>query len=542
LIALSLVLLLVGTSVAPSFAQRSAFSQGTLRNAYLLLRLQDYLNRANESYSSLQQKIDDTRTDIEENRHEISTLRGQLQHLDILIEESTHKIRNVEEQIQEKEMDITKTLEAIEFNEIERLNQGEILADYLRLLYFEKNQYFGRNNQVNSLKLFLQDNTLSGVLQNGTYIRLLEKQAEISMESLEDLEYDIRLANVNLVTKRHQLGVLRAQLDGEHRNVEAEYQGKKNLLDHTLNSDEIYRELFASYRLAQEVILDEINLFHTNIDVLDERISMIAPQLSPFDVEQIEAIQTEASTNFSTRVAANFLDLTWPVAPNLGLSAFFDDSGYVATFGAAHHALDIPIAHNSIFYAPADGVIYKVKDTAALEDPINRLGYGYMIVAHRKGVMTLYGHMGTSLVREGDFVRKGQILGLTGGTPGTPGAGIRTTGAHLHFEVFQDGVRVDPLDYLPLDRVPEHEWVNIPEHYLEEMQQRLSENLENDGFDEEALEAFESSDEFNEITPLDLEVQETLDNSLPDDQLLELLEEDDHDHADEEDYWERGEE
>ena len=42
-------------------------------------------------------------------------------------------------------------------------------------------------------------------------------------------------------------------------------------------------------------------------------------------------------------------------------------------------------------------------------------------------------------------VLRGQVLGKTGAMPGTPGAGVRTTGPHLHFEVWQDGVRVDPL-------------------------------------------------------------------------------------------------
>lgn len=486
----------------PLRAQEVPPSQAVLRNAYLLTKLQEYLSRSNQSFSSLQLKIEEARSEIDTNRETIVTLEAQLQQLEILTEETSHKIKNVEEQIQVREQDIATLMEAIEFNEVERLNQGNLLNDYLRLLYFEKNLYFNQSNQANGLKILLQATTLSKVFQGGTYLRLLEQQTESVLSTLISLDNVIKTANEDLQEKRAQLSLLSAQLDGERRNLEAEREGKENLLAQTRGSDEIYRELFASYKLAQEVILEDINLFHTNIDALDQRFALFAPQLTPEELEQISAIKSDATRNFGVDDASRYLDLGWPVKPALGLSAFFEDLGYVATFGVQHHALDIPASHNTVFVAPADGVVYKVYDAAALEDPKDRLGYGYLMVAHRKGVMTLYGHISASLVKEGDFVKKGQVLGLTGATPGTPGAGARTTGPHLHFEVFQDGIRVDPLNYLPLELIPEKKWTNIPERYLQLMASRIQEALEGEGFDETALDDLEATGQLSEISEL----------------------------------------
>ena len=74
--------------------------------------------------------------------------------------------------------------------------------------------------------------------------------------------------------------------------------------------------------------------------------------------------------------------------------------------------------------------------------------------------------MSEILVNEGEIVRRGQTIGLSGGIPGNKGAGWLTTGAHLHFEVFKNFQRVDPLEYLPLEFVPV---ASLPEKYLKKL-------------------------------------------------------------------------
>ena len=69
--------------------------------------------------------------------------------------------------------------------------------------------------------------------------------------------------------------------------------------------------------------------------------------------------------------------------------------------------------------------------------------YGlYVKVEHKDGVMTLYAHLQSIDVSEGQEVRQGQTLGLSGST------GF-STGAHLHFEMHMNGVAVDPMGQLP---------------------------------------------------------------------------------------------
>ena len=81
--------------------------------------------------------------------------------------------------------------------------------------------------------------------------------------------------------------------------------------------------------------------------------------------------------------------------------------------------------------------------------------YGeYIIINHHDGTMTLYAHgkPGSRLVKAGDKVKQGQQImsvGNTGNVRPRPSSSNPKAGAHLHFEVRVNGVRVNPIPYLP---------------------------------------------------------------------------------------------
>lgn len=131
----------------------------------------------------------------------------------------------------------------------------------------------------------------------------------------------------------------------------------------------------------------------------------------------------------------------WPVDPLKGISAHFNDKSYEKRFGMPHQAIDIPAKQGSVVTAVADGIVTNVSNQG--------MGFNSLVIRHANGYSTLYGHVSKFLVQEGDSVRAGDAVALSGGTPGTRGAGLMTTGAHLHLAMYKDGVAVDPLRYLP---------------------------------------------------------------------------------------------
>src|SRR5688500_11043425 len=100
------------------------------------------------------------------------------------------------------------------------------------------------------------------------------------------------------------------------------------------------------------------------------------------------------------------------------------------------------------FTAPPGTPIQATGNGRVVKADRGRVGYGnHVIIDHGYGYTTLYGHMSTIKVREGEEIQKGQTIGTVGNT-GT------STAPHLHYEVRLKGNPVDPVIYCMDDLSP----------------------------------------------------------------------------------------
>lgn len=122
----------------------------------------------------------------------------------------------------------------------------------------------------------------------------------------------------------------------------------------------------------------------------------------------------------------------------------YDGYGISQEYGVnGHPGLDIATPVGTKLISPIAGKVTH----AANDDPS---GYGQWVeVTGSDGTVVRYGHMSGMNVKVGDTVNPGTMLGLSGGAPGSVGAG-NADGPHLHFEVHQaqGGPAVDPTQYL----------------------------------------------------------------------------------------------
>ena len=138
-------------------------------------------------------------------------------------------------------------------------------------------------------------------------------------------------------------------------------------------------------------------------------------------------------------VAAENRSSRWAATPSIWPVKGWVTSGFgprVSPFTekpAWHDGLDIGAAANAPIQAPAQGRV-----TVVGFDP--KMG-NVVKIDHGFGIETLYGHLAKSLVKEGQRVKRGEVVALVGST------GL-ATGPHLHYMVKVNGQALDPLKYI----------------------------------------------------------------------------------------------
>jgi len=162
-----------------------------------------------------------------------------------------------------------------------------------------------------------------------------------------------------------------------------------------------------------------------------------------FDV--IEYITKETTTNVVSVVVPDESGGTFhsnaPVMPLEGKSSLNDmvitsRHRTVNPSRPKHKGLDLDLEKGDPVVAVWDGTV--------VEASYNAGGYGYYVtIDHGNGVRTRYAHLDANLVKVGQIVKAGQRIGLGGNTGSViPSGG--GDGSHLHFEVWKDGVDIDP--------------------------------------------------------------------------------------------------
>jgi murein DD-endopeptidase MepM/ murein hydrolase activator NlpD len=112
-----------------------------------------------------------------------------------------------------------------------------------------------------------------------------------------------------------------------------------------------------------------------------------------------------------------------------------------------------PINHRLAFHAgidlkgPVGRSVRATADGTVKQSSYDRYGLGnHVILQHGNGYETAFGHLSKRLVRRGDKVQRGQVIGRMGNTG-------RSTGPHLHYEVRYRGKPVDPIKYLSVAKL-----------------------------------------------------------------------------------------
>lgn len=407
-----------------------AESESSLKNS--ISDIQNNINSANAEINYYQDQIDRLDESLGHVHKELGSLEAQLGEIFGDINSSNQKLESYGKQaeaIQAKQAQLQQLIIALK-------EQKQKLSIELQLiltqLYLEaENAGVFDNEDLRFLKLVLNDQTANEILQDLDNLSHIEQILVSSIRKLEQNVSELDQKDQDLAESLKRNIELQKQILSEKQQLSGLIEAQSNLIQIQKDKRSTLQDLINRSKAQQAQSRNELKNLATKKSDIENKLTQLRLERE----RKANASAQKDDVNLNT-------SFMWPVNAIHGISAYFNDADYIRMFGVPHNAIDLPLAMQSPIKAPEDAVVIKVRGGSGLD-------YHYVILEHPGGIRSLYGHVYRILVREGDVVSKGQVFALSGGMPGTTGAGFMTTGAHLHLEFSKNGSYVDPLNYLP---------------------------------------------------------------------------------------------
>lgn len=345
------------------------------------------------------------RSRIEEQNAAQSSLQNQLALLENRILEKELAIERTRSQIDLATLELQRLKVQITSEEQRLQRRRDALAGVIAEMQDAQS--------VGLLESFVARQSLSEFFTRMDELSRVEGDLTNATEAVRELKAGLEAKQKETEQYRASLQSQQTELQKEQENLESDQGAKSSLLAETQDKEtEFQRILFELRQQKQEEANDAARLE----DQLKDKLDDIDKALARGDVL-----------------------LNWPLSAKR-ISATFHDPSYPFRKLFEHPGIDLPAPVNTPIRAAAGGYI-----------AFNRTGtqYGnYIMVIHPGGISTVYAHLKSFVAKPDTYVERGDIIGYSGGRPGDQGAGL-STGPHLHFEVRQNGIPVDPQQFLP---------------------------------------------------------------------------------------------
>ena len=375
---------------------------------------------------------------LAEIRDRKQTLAAQLQIINDEIVFTQRQINTVEAYLNTRRQEIRQIDQDIISGTNQLEKQKDTLVVILRELYDQ--------NRYPPLLALVGSASLADLVNQRSYLAKVETVGEQSYQGIKQLRNNMVAQRISVDKLKRSLAELTDSLQERREGLALQEEAKIHFLGETQEEEDLYRQLLEDSRRKQIKIDEEIAGLRLDLrELLNQGSDIVAN-----DPEILAFLQKPSGKG-----------MLWPVTPLRGISAYFLDQSYKRAFGIPHHAIDIRSPQQTPVWAVDNAYVLKAQD--------NGFGYSYIVLAHGNGVTTVYGHVAEIFVKQGQVVRQGEVIGLTGGMPGSRGAGWLTTGPHLHFEIRLNGQPQNPVAYLP----PVELALSIKEKRLSELNNKL---------------------------------------------------------------------
>ncbi len=378
----------------------SVFSLAPVGATFAQQNLNQQIQNINSEMRNVNRKIEEIEKEIKflssqlaETAEERKTLSSAVQELNItrnqLLKEKEliqNKIQITEYSIQDISSSILRKEDVIDVSK-------NSLSELIRNL--------NRNDSSSLVEKLLSIDDLSELSRYYNSILKINEKIKDTIQSLSDEKYKLKIDKLRKEEEQESLNVLKNNLSQKEQVINVTKKEKDELLNKTKNDELAYQRMLEEQLKLKNEFEKELQEYESQLEFI------LNPKSIPKAGSEV---------------------LSWPLESILITSPFGE------RWGSFHYGVDFRASVGTPVKSVYSGVVEGVGDT---DTDCPKASFGkWVFIRHSNGLSSTYGHLSVISVKEGQKIKTGDIIGLSGNTG-------YSTGPHLHLSVYaSDGVSV----------------------------------------------------------------------------------------------------
>lgn len=398
-------------------------------------------------------QLDDKRAEIEKKygnvQGTIDKILRDTQRAKSTITDSLTKIALLTQKIEQLKQDLVVL-------ETEITNSQEHLSHYTTFLYKLNNDYYGKDFQISDLKLLTKSDNIATTLSTDMLVQMLTMKLQALVYELQNQQqryeqFSRELTNAK-ISYQETAFAMKQDLEWLEQQKKHLYLLLTYLQQDKASTDSQIHFIGKSKQELQRQLFVMRNVANKSIDEWVKEWSQVYTLLQLPD-------RDDGKRYFSR-----------PVLPVSFIQYYFHDPLYAEEFGEEFAWVSIEVAQWTPVRSPAPWIVYAVHDASDIE-------LSWVVIVHKYGYTSFFSPLSEVSVRPGQLIKRGEIIGHSGGQPWTKWAWLDSGAPHLTFEVLKNGESVDPLTLLDLSIFKDKD--QLPQSYsMKYLQDHLARSVD----------------------------------------------------------------
>ena len=398
---LSLILSLIPTRVG-------AASSGEIRKQIAALK---------EEKKEIDAQLKDVKNQLKENNNEISSIVARKDTIDQEIQLLHQQMDNINHQV--------ATYALLIADKQDELDDANYRLDDLNAKNKERLRAMEEDGAISYWAVIFKANSFSDLLDRISMVQEINAADQRRLKEISEVAQQVSTVQSELVREKAELDAVRKELDAAEVTMAEKRAEADKLLAELVARGEEFEALIDESEDLQSDLMKQIAQKEKDLKAQEykEWLATYVPTTRPSGTDTTPSTQAPSSSGWVKPLRS------YTITSPFGMRVHPISGVY-----KMHEGVDLSAPQGTPIYAAKSGKVTTTSFQAG--------GAGYYVsINHGDGFSSVYMHMTHYIVKPGDYVNAGQVIGYVGSTGGS-------TGPHLHFGISYNGKYVNPMNYI----------------------------------------------------------------------------------------------